>query len=109
MTKRRTNKPRGTRVKSATPPSTLLPQTNLHPRPAKGTPARDRELHATAVRVDAPTFTLVGWDVTAPATIRDWAVRAARAGSNAEKVGTAILASVTFEDWQAEHGVNVPD
>ena len=78
-------------------------------RPLKGTSERDRELQKTAAQAGAPTFTLVGWDRSAPGLIREWAVQAARAGSNAEKVGSAVLYSVTFEKWQVANGSKIPD
>jgi len=85
------------------------PQTNLQQRPAKGTPERDRELQATAARVKAPTFTLVAWDRTAPGLIREWAIRAARAGAPANKVGSALCYAAEFDRWQADHGSKIPD
>lgn len=69
----------------------------------------DDILHTRAVKQNAPTFTLVAWDRTAPGTIRDWALRAARAGAPAEKIGTALIRSVAFEEWQVRHGSKIPD
>ena len=56
-----------------------------------------------------PAFTLVAHDRLAPATIRDWALRAARLGSSPSKIGQAVLISVEMEKWQVRYGSKVPD
>lgn len=73
------------------------------------TDTQDDRCHARAKAKSAPTFTLVGWDRTAPDTIRDWAIRASRAGSPALKVGRALVDAVAFEDYQRRHGSKIPD
>jgi hypothetical protein len=74
-----------------------------------GTAEHDRELQEKAAAQEAPTFTLVGWDRTTPDTMRDWAIRAARLGAPAEKVGSVLVYAAEIERWQLEHGSKIPD
>lgn len=70
---------------------------------------KDQKCFERAIQRGQPTFTLVGQDRTAPAIIRTWALEAARNGAPAEKVGQALIDSVTFEAWQLVHGSKIPD
>lgn len=72
-------------------------------------PARKLNRCLLRSKPDEPTFTLCARDLVAPATVRDWALRASRAGSPAAKIGTAMLDAVAMENWQAIHGMKVPD
>jgi hypothetical protein len=60
---------------------------------------------------DEPVWVLRGQDRTTPATIRDWAARAAAAGAPDHKVKQALADAAEIEQWQILNPtrVKVPD
>lgn len=60
-------------------------------------------------RDDEPVFILVGRDLLAAATVRDWVTRATAAGVNPDKLDDAILDALAIERWVAAHGGKIPD
>lgn len=69
----------------------------------------DDRCYARAKREGRLTFTLTSKDCTAPGLIREWAKRAAQAGSPALKVGQAMLDAAAFDQDQAARGSKIPD
>lgn len=58
---------------------------------------------------DEPLFVLRAQDVLAPEIVREWAFRAAAAGTPVEKVDEARRAADEMEDYQISHRKKVPD
>jgi hypothetical protein len=58
---------------------------------------------------DEPVFILRARDVTAPDTLRHWAMRVARAGASPNLVSAAEEWADRMEAWGREHGTKVPD
>jgi hypothetical protein len=56
-----------------------------------------------------PIFVLRAQDVLAPELVREWAFRAAHAGTPTEKVAEARMLADTMDDWQIANMKKVPD
>lgn len=56
-----------------------------------------------------PVFLIVGWDRAAPDAVRDYAMRASKAGASRELVLRCEQHARAMEDYQARHGSKVPD
>ena len=72
---------------------------------------KDYQVHITGANIpaDEPVFLLRGKDVTAPDTVRYWAMRAANAGAEPRMVKNALLQADAMENWQRDHASQVPD
>lgn len=58
---------------------------------------------------DEPVFLIRGKDKAGPEAVRAWATLAALAGADPEIVERARRWAVTMEEWQDQHGSQVPD
>lgn len=65
--------------------------------------------YGNAPATDEPIFVLRAQDIVAPEIVREWAYRAAMAGTPREKVVAARKIADQMEDWQIAHRRKVPD
>ena len=58
---------------------------------------------------DEPVFLLRARDVTAPAVVRYWAIKARAAGAMRNITESAERQVEAMIQWQHEHGIKIPD
>ncbi len=58
---------------------------------------------------DEPVFLLRAKDMCAPATVEFWAQLADKYGATPEMTNVALDHARKMEEWQQEHGTQVPD
>lgn len=56
-----------------------------------------------------PVFLIRAQDVTAPAVVRYWALRAREMGAAKNITETAYAQAEAMVQWQREHGIKIPD
>ncbi len=59
--------------------------------------------------MDEPVFVLRAQDELAPGLVEEWAARAEKRGTPADKVAQARSLAQSMAEWQREHGCKVPD
>ncbi len=58
---------------------------------------------------DEPVFLLRAQDVTAPAVVEYWVIRARKAGASKNMLDAAKEQVEAMRKWQGEHGIKIPD